>query len=280
MHVLGVGPVDGMLRHHGHKDGTIYPDGRVANLWSGGSCSVASAHFPIEEQGRRSNHGHGLIFNSRQKLDWLSDVLTGTTEEGRIRLLCVDQIFTIPVCHFSTVFMQNETRCSNKRFAFGNRLTGLGTVWPVFRPQYFRTIAMMTFVLKKPCQQLWKSCTNSSALSSPQAISTAWMLSRSLPAKLCASYLHGFLSVQHAVSLPPSEALPKLFPRFPLRPACCIAPSQRSSASFPIDTARPQENQRLETRHVGAAKQAFRARLPPILTVENLRKGKVLQLPP
>ena len=61
------------------------------------------AHFPIEEQGRRSNHGHGLIFNSRQKLDWLSDVLTGTTEEGRIRLLCVDQIFTIPVCHFSTV---------------------------------------------------------------------------------------------------------------------------------------------------------------------------------
>ena len=55
------------------------------------------------------------------------------------------------------------------------------------------------------------------------------MLSRSLPAKLSASYLHGFLSVQHAVSLPPSEALPKLFARFPLRPACCLAPSQRSS---------------------------------------------------
>ena len=74
------------------------------------------------------------------------------------------------------------------------------------------------------------------------------MLSRSLPAKLSASYLHGFLSVQHAVSLPLSEALPKLFPRFPLRPAClpaklsvsyfharfplrpacCLAPSQRS----------------------------------------------------
>ena len=28
-------------------------------------------------------------------------------------------------------------------------------------------------------------------------------------------------------------------------------------------TAMPQENQRLETRHVGAAKRAFRARLPP-----------------
>ena len=31
---------------------------------------------------------------------------------------------------------------------------------------------------------------------------------------LITSYLHDFLSVQHAVSLPPSEALPKLFPRF------------------------------------------------------------------
>ena len=34
----------------------------------------------------------------------------------------------------------------------------------------------------------------------------------------------------------------------------------------PIDTATPQENQRLETRHVDAEKRAFRARLPPILT--------------
>ena len=78
-----------------------------------------------------------------------------------------------------------------------------------------------------------------------------------------------------------------------------------SFAASPIDTARPQENQRLETRHVGAAKRAFRARLPPILTLStryqtgwnvtkrcachakrydnllgNLRKGEVLQLPP
>ena len=35
----------------------------------------------------------------------------------------------------------------------------------------------------------------------------------------------------------------------------------------PIDTARPPENQRRETRHVGAPKRAFRARLPPILTL-------------
>ena len=33
----------------------------------------------------------------------------------------------------------------------------------------------------------------------------------------------------------------------------------------PIDTATPQEKQRLGTRHVGAKERAFRARLPPIL---------------
>ena len=42
---------------------------------------------------------------------------------------------------------------------------------------------------------------------------------------------------------------------------------RRGLAAFPIDTARPQENQRLETRHMGASKRAFRARLPPILTL-------------
>ena len=40
-----------------------------------------------------------------------------------------------------------------------------------------------------------------------------------------------------------------------------------SFAASPIDTARPQENQRLETRHVGAPKRAFRARPPPIFTL-------------
>ena len=38
-------------------------------------------------------------------------------------------------------------------------------------------------------------------------------------------------------------------------------------AASPIDTATPQENQRVETRHVGAEKRAFRARRPPILTL-------------
>ena len=42
---------------------------------------------------------------------------------------------------------------------------------------------------------------------------------------------------------------------------------RRGFAASPIDTAMPQENQRLEMRHVGAAKRAFRARLPPILTL-------------
>ena len=38
-------------------------------------------------------------------------------------------------------------------------------------------------------------------------------------------------------------------------------------AASPIDTARPQEDQRLEMRHVGAPKRAFRARLPLIFTL-------------
>ena len=42
--------------------------------------------------------------------------------------------------------------------------------------------------------------------------------------------------------------------------------------SFPRKhTARPQENQRLEIRHVGASKRAFRARLPPIFTICSLK---------
>ena len=40
-----------------------------------------------------------------------------------------------------------------------------------------------------------------------------------------------------------------------------------SFAASPIDAARPQENQRRETRQVGAPKRAFRARLPPIFTL-------------
>ena len=44
-------------------------------------------------------------------------------------------------------------------------------------------------------------------------------------------------------------------------------------AASPIDTAKPQEHQRLETRHMGAPKRAFRSRLPLIFTVGNMRKG-------
>ena len=40
-----------------------------------------------------------------------------------------------------------------------------------------------------------------------------------------------------------------------------------SFAASPIDTARPRENQRRETRQVGAPKRAFCARPPPIFTL-------------
>ena len=90
--------------------------------------------------------------------------------------------------------------------------------------------------------------------------------------------------------------------------ACHAKPQlskRRGFAASPIETATCLENQRLETRHVGTAKRAFRGRFPPILTLstryqtgwnvtkchtchakphdnllENLRKGEVLQLPP
>ena len=55
---------------------------------------------------------------------------------------------------------------------------------------------------------------------------------------------------------------------------------RRGFPASPIDTATPQENQRLETRHVGAEKPAFRTRLPAIFTVGNMTKRQVLQLPP
>ena len=78
-----------------------------------------------------------------------------------------------------------------------------------------------------------------------------------------------------------------------------------SFAASPIDTARPRENQRRETRHVDAEKRAFPARRPPMLTFStryqtgwnvkkchvchakqhdnllgNIRNGQVFQLPP
>ena len=44
-----------------------------------------------------------------------------------------------------------------------------------------------------------------------------------------------------------------------------------SFAASPIDTARPRENQRRETRQVGAPKRTFRARLPPIFTLCSVK---------
>ena len=50
-------------------------------------------------------------------------------------------------------------------------------------------------------------------------------------------------------------------------------PSKRKGfAASPIDTATRLENQRLETRHVGAAKRAFRARRPPIWSFRHVIK--------
>ena len=53
-----------------------------------------------------------------------------------------------------------------------------------------------------------------------------------------------------------------------------------SFAASPIDTARPQENQRPETRQVGAPKRAFRARLPPIFTLCSFKIDVFLRLEP
>ena len=50
---------------------------------------------------------------------------------------------------------------------------------------------------------------------------------------------------------------------------------KRGLAASSIDTATSQENQRLETRHVGAAKQAFRAR--PILAVSFFTLSNTLE---
>jgi len=53
----------------------------------------------------------------------------------------------------------------------------------------------------------------------------------------------------------------------------------RGFAASPIDTVTPIENQRLETRQVGAAKRAFRARLPPIFTRCSFKIGVSLREP-
>ena len=49
-------------------------------------------------------------------------------------------------------------------------------------------------------------------------------------------------------------------------------------AASPIDTARPQENQRREKRQVGTPKRAFRARLPPIFTLCSFKINVFLRV--
>ena len=51
-----------------------------------------------------------------------------------------------------------------------------------------------------------------------------------------------------------------------------------SFAAPPIDTATPPENQRLETRHVGAPKRAFSARLLPIFALCSFKIDVFLQV--
>ena len=117
--------------------------------------------------------------------------------------------------------------------AFGNRLTGLGTIWPVLGPQFFQANRNDGI-----CPE--KTRANSSAANYFQGFLPVQHAVSLPPAKLSASYFHGFLSVQHAVSLPPSKALRKLFARFSLRPACCLAPSRRSfpqAVSLPPSSA-------------------------------------------
>ena len=54
--------------------------------------------------------------------------------------------------------------------------------------------------------------------------------------------------------------------------------NRRGFPASPIDTATPQENQRLETRHVDAEKQAFRTWLPPIFTLCSFKIDVFLRI--
>ena len=67
--------------------------------------------------------------------------------------------------------------------------------------------------------------------------------------------------------------MPRL-PRKTTRQPAWKHSKRRTFAASPIDSATPQDNQRLETRHVGAKKRAFRARLPAIFTVGIMTKGQ------
>ena len=87
------------------------------------------------------------------------------------------------------------------------------------------------------------------------------------------------LQVRHVTNRLECYKVPRLPRKTTWQPAW--EPSKRRGfAASPIDTAKPQGNQRRETWHVGAPKRAFRARPPPICTVWNIPKGQVSQLSP
>ena len=86
-HILGLGPVDDLLRHNGFHDGVVYGDGFAASFCNGSCPPIAAAHFPIEEQGRLSCHGHGtVIFVSDRALSWFRETLDGQTADAKQRL--------------------------------------------------------------------------------------------------------------------------------------------------------------------------------------------------
>ena len=86
-HILGTGPWDSQLRHHGIKDGIIFPDGFAANGLNSGMNFIASLHGPIEEQARLSVHSHKCIqFINRTSQAWIREIVYRSTDEARIAL--------------------------------------------------------------------------------------------------------------------------------------------------------------------------------------------------
>jgi hypothetical protein len=65
-----------------------------------------------------------------------------------------------------------------------------------------------------------------------------------------------------AMCLPRKTTLPLLEPS-----------KMKGFAAFPIGKATPQENPRIETRHVGGSKRAFRTRPPQIFTSCSYKKS-------
>ena len=83
-HVLGLGPFDNCLRHHGSRDHVRFPDGYAASLMTYATNFIASLHGPIEEQARLSCHSH-MVFQyvNRQSQAWLRSILRKETAEAR-----------------------------------------------------------------------------------------------------------------------------------------------------------------------------------------------------